>query len=153
MKKVLVLLMIVAAFAIINCGHGVDIEAEKTALKETLEKTVDAEKRMDADAVVTLFTEDVIVQPQDMPQISGTQALHDLYIEFFKTLVSMDSKSTENIVASSGDMAYDTGWNLFVFKGPDGNIEVKGKYLAVLKKVDSEWKIAAIAFSNDQPLK
>ncbi|MDH4218259.1 MAG: nuclear transport factor 2 family protein [Candidatus Aminicenantes bacterium] len=66
---------------------------------------------------------------------------------------SFDSKSTETIVSLSEDMAYDVGWNLFMFEGPSGNIEVKGKYLAFMEKINGEWKIAAIAFSNDQPAK
>ena len=127
--------------------------AEKVAISKVLEMTVDAEKRQDADAAVKFFTDDVIVQPSDMPQIQGTQALHDLYTEFFKMLTSFDSESTETIVAPSGDMAYDIGWNLFVFEGPDGDFEVKGKYLAVMKKINGEWKIAALAVSNDQPAK
>ena len=53
----------------------------------------------------------------------------------------------------SGDMAYDIGWNLFIFQGDDSNIEVKGKYLAVMNKINGKWKISALSFSNDQPAK
>ena len=133
----------------------VDIEAEKEAILKVVELTVDAEKRQDADAAVAFFTDDVIVQAADAPQIRGTQALHDLYTGFMFKMgyASFDSKSTETTVSPSGDMAYDVGWNLFVFEGPDGKLEVRGKYLSVLEKVNGEWKIAAIAFSNDQPAK
>ena len=154
MKNVSVLTLLLALLAIMACTKKVDIEAEKVAISKVLEMTVDAEKRQDADAATKFFTDDVIVQPSDMPQIQGTQAQYDLYTEFFKMpYTSFDSKSTETIVAPSGDMAYDIGWNLFVFEGPDDNIEVKGKYLAVMKKINGEWKIAALAFSNDQPAK
>ena len=140
--------------AIMACTKTVDIEAEKVAILKVMEMTVDAEKRQDADAAVKFFTDDVIVQPSDMPQIKGTQALHELYTEFFKMpYTTFDSKSTETIVAPSGDMAYDIGWNLFIIEGDDGNIEVKGKYLAVMSKINGEWKIAALSFSNDQPAK
>jgi len=132
-----------------------DIAAEKEAVLKVMEMTLDAEKRQDADASVKFFTDDVIVQPPDMPQIQGTQALYDLYTEFMFKMpyTSFDSKSTETIVSPSGDMAYAVGWNLFIFERPSGNIEVEGKYLAVMKKINGEWKIAAIAFSNDQPAK
>ena len=128
---------------------------EKEAIAKMMEQAVKAEKNKDADTAVKFFTDDVIVQPADMPQIQGTQALHDLYTGFMFKLpyISFDSKSIETIVAESGDMAYDMGWNLFVFPGSEGNLEVKGKYLAVMKKVNGEWKIAALAFSNDQPAK
>jgi len=89
----------------------VDIAAEKEAVLKVLEMVVDAEKRQDADATVKFFTDDVIVQPPDMPQIQGTQALYDLYTEFMFKMpyTSFDSKSTETIVSPSGDMAYDDG--------------------------------------------
>jgi len=155
MKNVSVFTLLLALLAIMSCTKKVDIEAEKVAILKVMEMTVDAEKRQDADAAVKFFTDDVIVQSPDMPQIQGTQALHDLYTEFMFKMpyTTFDSKSTETIVASSGDMAYNIGWNLFVFEGPDGNIEVKGKYLAVMKKINGEWKIATLAFSNDQPAK
>jgi len=154
MRKFLLFPMIIVALMFTDCGKSVDIAGEKEAILKVMEMTVDAEKSQDADAAVKFFTDDVIVQPSDMPQIQGTQALYDLYTEFFKMpYTSFDSKSTETIVAPSGDMAYDIGWNLFVFEEPDDKVEVKGKYLAVMKKINGEWKIAALAFSNDQPSK
>ena len=164
MKKLLTIipLVILLCFAF-GCQQGeevaeepvVDVAAEKEAVLKVLEMTADAEKRQDADAAVEFFTDDVIVQAPDVPQIQGTQALHDLYTGFMFKMgyASFDSKSIETRVSPSGKMAYDVGWNLFVFEGPEGKIEVRGKYLAVLEKVNGEWKIAAIAFSNDQPAK
>ncbi|TET19099.1 MAG: nuclear transport factor 2 family protein [Candidatus Aminicenantes bacterium] len=164
MKKLLMIIPLVIMLCFtFSCQQGedvaeepaVDIAAEKEAVLKVLEMTADAEKRQDADAAVKFFTDDVIVQAPDVPQIQGTQALHDLYTGFMFKMgyASFDSKSTETIVSPSGDMAYDVGWNLFVFEGPEGKIEVRGKYFAVLEKVNGEWKIAAIAFSNDQPAK
>ncbi|MCY1720441.1 DUF4440 domain-containing protein [Prolixibacteraceae bacterium Z1-6] len=135
-----------------NLSSKVDLNAEKIAISKVIEMLVDAEIRQDADAAIEFFTDDVIVQPSDMPQIQGTKEQHELYKEFFKMpYTSFDSKSVETIIAASGDMAYDIGWNLFVFPSPDGDVDVKGKYLAVLKKVNGEWKVAALSFSNNQP--
>ena len=162
-KSLLIIPLIILLCFTFGCQQGedvaeepaVDIAAEKEAVLKVLEMNADAEKRQDADAAVKFFTDDVIVQAPDVPQIQGTQALHDLYTGFMFKMgyASFDSKSTETIVSPSGDMAYDVGWNLFVFEGPEGKIEVRGKYFAVLEKVNGEWKIAAIAFSNDQPAK
>lgn len=132
----------------------VNLKEEKIALSEMLEKLVDAEKRRDTESAVSFFMDDAIVQEADIPQITGSNAIKNLYNEFFKLpFTSFDSKSTKTVMASSGDMAYDIGWNLFIFPGPDGDIEIKGKYLLVLKKVKGEWKVASIAISNDQPAK
>lgn len=154
MKNLSVLIMLLAFLSIIACTRTVDLEAEKAAIIKVMEMAVEAEKNRDADAAVTFFTDDAIIQPADMPQIQGTQALHDLYIEFFKMPdMTFESQSTETVVASSGDMGYNIGWNLFIFESPEGKMEIKGKYLAVMKKIDSEWKIAALSFSNNQSVK
>ena len=154
MKNLSALIMLLTFLSIIACTKTIDLEAEKAAIIKVMEMTVEAEKNRDADAAVTFFTDDAIIQPADMPQIQGIQALHDLYIEFFKMPdMTFESQSTETVVASSGDTGYNIGWNLFIFEGPEGNIEVKGKYLAVMKKIEGEWKIAALSFSNDQPAK
>jgi ketosteroid isomerase-like protein len=132
----------------------VDLTAKKEALQETIHKIVEAEIRQDADAAIEFFAETAIVQPTEMPQVQGAKAQYELYKEFFKMpYSSFDSQSTYTEMAISGDMAYDIGWNLFVFPGPDGDIEVKGKYLAVLKVIDDQWKLVALSFNNDQPSK
>ncbi len=132
----------------------VDIEAEKAAVIEVMKKIVEAESRRDADAAIKYYTEDAIFQAQDMPQIQGIKAVYEVYTEFLKMpFKSFESGSTETVVAESGDMAYDLGWNILVFDGPDGDMEVRSKYLAIMKKIDGEWKTAVLAFSNDQPAK
>jgi hypothetical protein len=47
-------------------------------------------------------------------------------------------------------MAWDYGWNRAVY---EGSIEDEGKYLAVWKKINGEWKSVAISFSSDKPAK
>ena len=84
MKKLSVFTLLLALFAIMSCDKKVDVDAERAAVLKVMEMTVDAEKSRDPDSAVKFFTDDVIVQPSDMPQIQGTQALHDLYVEFFK---------------------------------------------------------------------
>ncbi|WP_430817418.1 YybH family protein [Carboxylicivirga sp. RSCT41] len=130
----------------------VDLTSKKEALQETLQKLVEAEIRRDADAAIEFFADSAIVQPSDMPQIQGAKAQYELYKEFFKMpYSSFDSQSTYFELDSTGEMAYDTGWNQFVFPGPDGDMEVKGKYLAVLKFIGDRWKVVALSFNNDQP--
>ena len=132
----------------------VDIEAEKAAAIKVMEKIVEAESRRDVDTAIKYYTEDAIFQAPDMPQIKGIKAVREVYTEFFKMpFKSFESGSTETVVAESGDMAYDIGWNILVFDGPDGDMEVRSKYLAILRKIDGEWKTAVLAFSNDQPAK
>ena len=52
-------------------------------------------------------------------------------------------------VAQSGDLAYETGVNRMMFTTPQGDVLDVGKYLAVWKKVDGVWYVAALSFTSD----
>ena len=54
-------------------------------------------------------------------------------------------------VSSADDLAYEYGINRMVLAGPDGDLLDVGKYLAVWKKIDGEWYVAALSFTSDAP--
>ena len=57
-------------------------------------------------------------------------------------------------MSASGDLAYVYGVNRTVLAGPEGDLLDMGKYLAVWKKIDGEWYIAAgcATFGAPQPV-
>ena len=67
-------------------------------------------------------------------------------------LVSLQSTTTDVEVAASGDLAVDHGVNNITFNTPQGEVKDTGKYLAVWKKVDGQWKLAAISINSDTPM-
>lgn len=155
MKNLSFKLLIVILLTVTSCSRPVDIEAEKQAIKEMVKMGFETEKKKDVDAVMNLeyFTDDVIVHGSNMPQIQGLEAVRNFYTEFFKILISIEGGSTETFISESGDMAWDYGWNHAVYKGPDGPIDEKGKYLQVLKKINGKWKCVSVCFTSDAPIK
>ena len=129
----------------------VDVKAEKKVLAELIDVTFKAEDKKDLKTLLEFFADDVIVQGPGAPQFQGIKALKEFYEGYLKTLVTIKGESTHIEVSSSGDMAWDAGFNKAEYKGPKGNFKDQGKYFASYKKVNGKWKCAAIAFSSDNP--
>jgi ketosteroid isomerase-like protein len=128
----------------------VDVEAEKQAIREIVQKSFEAEQQKDIDASMSLYAENAIFQPPNAPQFEGLETLRNFLTDLFKILVSIEGGSTKVAISESGDMAWDYGWNRSVYEGA---IEEEWKYLAVWKKINGEWKIVAISYSSNKPLK
>ena len=128
------------------------LAAEEQAIKLLIDNVFEAEKRKDIGAILSFYSDDVIVQPPNAPQFQGMEALRNFYVEFLKLLVSIDGGSTKTVISTAGDMAYDIGWNRTVFEAPGGTIEDEGKYLTVMKKINGEWKIVAISYSSEKTM-
>jgi ketosteroid isomerase-like protein len=164
MKKLFMVLPLVFLLCFsFSCQKGeevaeepvVDVEAEKQVIRDMLKRGFEVENQKDVDAIMSLgfFAEDIAIQVPNVPQLKGLEAARNFYTEFFKILVSIEGGPTEIIISESGDMAWDYGWNRAIYEGPDGPIEDEGKYLEVWKKIDGKWKIIAVSFSSDKPVK
>lgn len=131
----------------------VDLEAERAAVHARSEAVVRAESAMNAEAAAAFWAEDAIAQPAGSPQIQGRAAILDLYRQFFSggMLKEFSGTTSDLHVAASGDLAYEYGVNRMVLAGPDGDLVDNGKYLAVWKKIDGEWYVAALSFTSDTP--
>lgn len=127
----------------------VDIEAEKEKLARLGQEWWEAENRKDVDALLQVFSDDVIVQPANVPQLIGKDAVRTFFENYYKTLVSSRAEQTRIEVASSGDLANEAGTMKVVMKGPGGTIEDMQKYLAVYKKIEGKWKCTALSASSD----
>ena len=125
-----------------------EIEAEVRARSEAV---VAAEIAGDYEAAITFFTADAVIQMANAPQIDGREALLGLYNAVLGAAIEFEGTETAIVPAGSGDLAYEYGINRMVFEGPDGPVEDMGKYLAVWRKIDGEWFVAAIAVSSDAP--
>ena len=68
---------------------------------------------------------------------------------FFKALVSINWEIEQLEISTSGDMAYILGSYHVVTEGPEGQVEVDGKYISVLKKINDEWKYVAFSGSSN----
>jgi ketosteroid isomerase-like protein len=67
-------------------------------------------------------------------------------------VAAFDATITDVKVAASGDLAYETGVNHFVFHRNGDRVPGTGKYLAVWRRPDGgQWRIAALAVTNNPP--
>jgi ketosteroid isomerase-like protein len=142
------------ALFLVACGPApVDVAAETKALVARSEAVSAAEAAKDREKALTFWAPDATVQPSAGPQIQGRDAVSKMYQFVFDStgLKSFSGQSAGFVVAASGDIAYETGVNRMTFGTPKGDVLDVGKYLAVWKKTDGTWYIAALAFSSDAP--
>ena len=71
--------------------------------------------------------------------------------ELFKVFVSIKWEIEELEISTSGDMAYILGTYHVVIEGSEGQVEVDGKHINVLKKINGEWKYVVFSGSSIQP--
>ncbi|HET8770446.1 MAG TPA: DUF4440 domain-containing protein [Gemmatimonadaceae bacterium] len=128
-----------------------DSTAEVDAVRARSEALAAAEAAMDFTTALTFWAPDAIVQPSGMPQIRGHEAIKDLY-GGFTTMQVKSFEGTSSHIEASGDLAFDYGVNRLVLVGESGDMLDVGKYLAVWKKVDGEWMVAALSFTSDAPV-
>jgi ketosteroid isomerase-like protein len=137
-------------FAGCAAAPEVDLERERAAVTARSQAVAAAEAAKNAEQAITFWADDAIVQPAGAPQIQGRAAILDFYGQFMTDeLKEFAGTSTQVIVAESGDLAWEQGTTRFVVATPNGDVVDIGKYLAVWKKIDNEWYIAALSFSSD----
>ena len=152
--------LLLAALSALACTSGppkappVDVAAEAATIQKLNADGFAAEGRKDLEAMMTMVTPDILFQSAGAGEIRGTAAMRDFYSGFFKLpIASIAGGSVETVVAASGDLAYDIGWNRMQMSEPKGAPADSGKYISIWRKVDGKWKIAAVAFSSNGPPK
>lgn len=136
-----------AGLVFMSAAFMADSRSEIIARSEAL---VAAEAAGDWEKTVSFFAPDAVMQPANASQLKGREAILELY-KNFPPFSEFESRWTDIVPSSSGDMAYEHGINRVVFDSPAGPVEDMGKYLVVWKKLDGKWMVAAIAFSSDAP--
>ena len=113
-----------------------------------------AELGRDLDGIMPFVADNAVFQPPDAPTFVGTEAVRKFYRALFELpYTDIGGSSDSIVVASSGDLAYDIGRNYVVLKGPDGERRHEGKYLAVWQRIEKKWKVTAISWSLDAPMR
>ena len=127
-------------------GSGVSIEDETAALEQLLADQEQAQNAKDADAMVAMLAEDVVVHMNDLPAVVGKDAMLQAYAQFWPVMVSADLNLTETVVAESGDMAWMHGTQVIELDVPEaGRVSVPGRWMTVMEKIDGEWLVVALS--------
>lgn len=128
-------------------------EADMAAIRAVHDQLVEHERAGNWDAVLALFTPDVVLLHANTPAWKGTAAVK-------AALDSMQIKiaqlhATPAVIEGRGDLAYVRGsyHEVFTLGGSSTQIEDSGNYLWVLRKqADGRWLIAEGAGVSDRSL-
>jgi len=152
-----VVTFLLLAGAIVSCRSqgmpATELNAEADLIRLRSQQLVEAEGRKDLEAILPFYAEDAVNQPPGAPAVQGREAIREFYMHFYQEvpLISLTSTVTALHVAQGGDLAYETGVNHLVLDKDGTRVEDVGKYLAVWRKVNGEWRVAAVSFSSDRP--
>lgn len=122
---------------------GQDAEAAVTAGSDAWEAAWNAG---DAAAVAALYAEDAVVLPPGAEPVRGREAIQAFWQAGIDAQAGVNSELETVEVLGMGDMAIEVG--SYVETGPEGEHLDHGKYVAVWKKVDGEWKIVRDIFNS-----
>ena len=93
--------------------------------------------------------------PTDCPLLRGRAAIEQYYREWFKGPAKVTTFTFTHLESPVlGDTAFDVGtYKQTLSLGPDGTMNLSGKYSVILKRSGGEWKIAYLIFNSDSPSK
>ena len=153
MLRSLAVAIVLGYAAVPGAAQTLNLAAEESAVRARSAEIVAAEDGRNVDAAVAFYLEDAIVQAPDAPPVRGRAAIRDFYTQMVTipyTILSSEPVAIQ--VAASADMAFEHGINRLTLRSPQGgSVTELGKYLLVWRKVDGEWRIAALSFSMDEP--
>src|SRR5581483_10729098 len=106
----------------------------------------------DLAGTVAFYAEDGVLMAPGGPPAEGTAAI----TEGWRGILGLPNGSlsftpTRVSVATSRDLAYETGSYSLAFDGPKGRVQDEGKYVVVWKKAHGHWKAAADIFNTNLP--
>ena len=131
----------------------VDLSAEAETIRRLTREWFEAEQRKDLEGTMKSVAPEMVVHPPGAPEIRGAAAIRQFYQQFYALPIeSITGGSLETVVAASGDVAYELGWNRTQLAQPKGTPPDSGKYMFVWRKIDGVWKAVAGSYSsNGQP--
>ena len=109
----------------------------------------------DVATVASHYTNDAILLPPGGPRVEGATAIQETFaswIEVGGPPASMTLTSDDVTLTAAGDYAHAIGTWTMSGPAPDGSEwSDNGKFVAVWKNVDGDWKMAADIWNSDNP--
>src|SRR5262249_23938322 len=104
----------------------------------------------DVAGAAAFYAPDAAMLPAGAPIARGKSAVTGAWQQLLDMKnVNLTFASTNVMVSSSGDMAYDIGTYQMSFDSDEGRVKDGGKYVVVWKKVGPDWKVAADISNSD----
>ena len=149
------LVLVTAVCLMYGCATGSGQQfgspASESQIRERSNQLAAAEAAKDFEKAVSFWVPEAMVHVEGAETIRGLAAIRQTYEQFFQTVRTFRAEIESVTVASSGDLAYETGTN-YMTVGPASGIAtaVASKYLAVWKRgEDGQWRVAAVALTSN----
>lgn len=137
MKKVVSIVMTVLALSLAGPEMAAGQQPDSAAIEEQLERYEARFNAGDAEGISNLFREDVVYYDALGGIHEGRDAVRRMYRE--NLAAGFRDMSVEAVeIEVYGDTAYDIA--RYMITAPDGE-RIEGRHLAILTKVDGEWKV------------
>ncbi len=153
--KNLMTLTVGAAFLVMSgCAQRVDIEAERTAIRNADAEWSKAAAAKDADGFTAFVVENGSILTPNALAVTGNEAIRQWASETMASpgfAVSWQPATVE--VSAAGDLGYTVGaYELTVHDAAGNPVTDRGKYVTIWKKQsDGKWKVAFDIFNSDLP--
>jgi uncharacterized protein (TIGR02246 family) len=145
--------VVLIGLALSGCQRGSAplTDADRNAITEGIAKLDKAVLAADPPGAVSVYTEDALLLPPNMPELRGRAAIQ----KFFEGFPKM-SEFKENVVEveGHGDLAYARATYRTAANPPGAKapLEDTGKVLAIWRKQpDGSWLVTRAAWSSDLP--
>ena len=150
------LALVLVLFTVSSCGSKKDgTSADMDAINALHQRDIEASKKWDVDALVSLWSDDIVMLAQGEPPLIGKDANRAAILrlrEESREVQIADYILSFNEVKIAGDWAFEWGTYSGTVKPIAGGdaIRTTGKVFRVLKKdPDGSWKIARAMYDHD----
>ena len=119
---------------------------------ERSQRYIDAVLARDVGSLMGFYRDDSIEMPPGQPPIEGMRAIHGMYTTMFggpMKVTAHTQNHLESVVV--GDVAYDVGTYTRTFRvpGAPAPIDDQGKFVAILKRTEGDWKVAYLIYNSN----
>lgn len=101
----------------------------------------------DVEPIVNLYAEDAMILPPNSDPVTGRAAIRGFWLASMEMAPGGSITSVEG--ESDGGLAFERG--TYVAEDAEGNEVDRGKYIAVWKLVDGDWKISRDIWNSSVP--
>ncbi len=127
--------------------------ADEAAIKTVLASYETALNASDTDTVMSLYTDDAVLLPQETPTVVGAEAVKQFYVGTFKA-IKIDLKfqiAEVQIVSDEWAFLRTTSAGTMKVLATGNEIPAHTQELFVLQKEAGQWKLARYGFSSTLP--
>jgi len=133
---------------------AIDEAAVREAIAAKDKAWADAAVAGDVEALVLQYATDAVLMPPGAPRAEGTEAIREAFTGWLQEAPPSSTTVTSDVItfAAAGDYAHAMGTWTMSGTGPDGSeYSDQGKFLAVWKSADGDWKIVTDIWNSDNP--